>query len=326
MKSTRAIFPSYGVETDLVLRPGYGRSIAQFGELFQGQIEDSSGNARRCLLSLPCGELYSNAGFIPQAEACIAVSPAYKQKARRAVELAFERLKVRCMGGVLRVESNIPEAKGCGSSTADCVAAVIAAADSVSRAFTEEEIASLVVESEIASDSFMFERAVLFAHREGTVLEYYSKQLPTLVVVGIDTAEEQFVDTLSFPAAVYSREEVRTFRSLTDELREAIQSEDLALLGRVATASGLINQSYLPKRNFAAIRKIAEDAGALGVAVAHSGTVLSLLLDPAGRRLSEQIEQIRHGLGQLGISRTMHFNTNQQMPAESTLFSPRVNS
>jgi uncharacterized protein involved in propanediol utilization len=85
--------------------------------------------------------------------------------------------------------------------------------------------------------------------------------------------------------------------------------QDIKLLGRVATASATINQEFLPKPLFPEIRTLADRAGALGVAVAHSGTVLSILLDPDDEILECKVDQLRAGLNQLGITQILRFRT-----------------
>lgn len=292
-----------------VLRTGRGRSIAQHGELFQGQVEDETSALRRCLVSLPCRALYSEVTFQPGTNGALCITPPHKKKARKAVELTLSHLHASGAGGEISVQSSVPEAKGCGSSTADCVAAVIAAADAVSVQLPEEDIARLVVEAEVASDNFMFHRAVLFAHREGVVLEDYARRFPRLEVLGIDTAPEGHVETLKYPPAEYSWRQLQSFCTLTGALRRAVRKNDIRLLGRVATASSNINQEFLPKPMFMEIRQIAEHAGALGVSVAHSGTVLSILLDPEDLLLESKIDQIRVELNELGISQILRFQT-----------------
>ncbi|MFL6313366.1 MAG: hypothetical protein ACJ71W_14790 [Terriglobales bacterium] len=290
-------------------RTGKGRSIAQHGELFQGQIEDAENVHRRCLVSLPCRSMYSEVTYRPKYSCEYRVTPVHKQKTRHVVELAAAFLNLPYSGGDIVVESTVPEAKGCGSSTADCVAAVHAVADAAGCTLDECEVARIVVRAEMASDNFMFERAVLFAHREGTVLEDYAKAFPKFEVVGVDTASGDYVHTLDHPPAVYSWRQRQIFHTLTSALRRGILQNDLELLGRVATASANINQSFLPKPKFEEIRSIAENCRALGVAVAHSGTVMSILLDPEDPRLEAKVDWVRTCLDEIGLSDTLRFQT-----------------
>jgi uncharacterized protein involved in propanediol utilization len=262
-----------------VLYCGQSTAIAQHGELFQGVVYDSQNKLHRCLVSLPCPKLHSTGRFAPSDQNGVIVVPEHKEKARRAAELTLRNRSAAFTGGILTIESNISEGKGMGSSTADCTAAVWAVANALQRPLTSHETAKLVVGAEIASGNTMFERAVLFAHREGRVLEHYMQPLPRMVALGVDTDREQIVETLRFPPAVYSTSEIEKFKVLTAALRRAIDAQDVRLLGRVSTASAEINQKFLPKPLFNEIREISRELNALGVAVAHSGTVMTMLFD-----------------------------------------------
>jgi len=172
---------------------GKGWTIAQHGELFLGQIEDETNQYRSCLLSLPCRAFHSKATFRPDTSGVLQVNPSGKCRAQKVAELTLVHLKARDIGGELSIESEVPETRGYGSSTADCVAAAIATADSLRVNLTQEQLARLVANADIVSGSLMFRRAVLFEPRRGGVLEDYTKQLPRLEVLGVDTASEEQV-------------------------------------------------------------------------------------------------------------------------------------
>jgi uncharacterized protein involved in propanediol utilization len=229
-------------------RVGHGTSCGHHGEIFQGQLENSHGDAHRCLVSLPCYDLYSRAVFTPDSNSSIRAEPAGKLKSKRAVEMTIRALDVPSCGGVLTIHNNIEESKGYGSSTADCVAAVLATADAFGHVFADHEVARLVVAAETASDNIMFARAVLFAQREGRVLEDYGAPFPHLVVLGVDTDEIGRVDTLDCEPTRYSWEHTCRFRPLIAGLRRALRRHDLDLLCRIATASAVINQQFCLSR------------------------------------------------------------------------------
>jgi uncharacterized protein involved in propanediol utilization len=289
------------------LSSGEGMAIAQHGELFQGAIYDGQDHLRRCLVSLPCAKLHSTGRFVFTDQSGITVVPAHKEKARRAAELSLESWNVPFTGGILTIESNISEGKGMGSSTADCTAAVLALANALQKRLTAQEVAQFVVRAEIASGNTMFERAVLFAHREGRVLEYYLQPLPHMTVLGIDTDKEHIVETLKFPPAVYCSREIEKFKVLTAALRRAISVQDARLLGRVSTASAEINQQFLPKPFFNEICQISRMARALGVSVAHSGTVMALLFDSHDPELDAKTELTQELLSELGFRDILKF-------------------
>jgi uncharacterized protein involved in propanediol utilization len=296
-------------EAGLPPRIGYGVSIGQHGELFQGQIRDGNAQLRRCLVSLPCDGLFSKVTFIPNASQELRVEPSHKWKVKRIVELTLAHFPDVRVGGLVRVESNIREGKGYGSSTADCVAGAIAAARAMGLKISEDEVARIVVRAEVASDSIMFRRAVLFAHREGAVLEDYGSSIPKLEVLGIDTNEDSCVVTLDYPPAVYRRSQIEAFQTLASALRRAIRHGDVQLLACVSSASAIINEEFLPKPMFKEIQTLTQHAGVLGVGVAHSGTVLSILLDPKDPLLEHRVDGLRTELAKIGISQVLRFHT-----------------
>jgi uncharacterized protein involved in propanediol utilization len=291
------------------VRSGYGISTAHHGELFQGEIEDATGTHRRCLVSLPCPALWATATFLPQRHAPLVVEPAVKQKTYDAATLALARCGATGTGGLLVVTNNIVEGKGYGSSTADCVAAVLAVGDALGCRLTPNTVARIVVEAETASDNVMFPHAVLFAHRDGLVVEDFRRQVPVLEVIGIDTARDVCVNTLTYPPAPYSASDLAAFAGLVAAMRQAIRSCDARLMAHVATACACINERFLPKRFFDELQAIAAESGALGLAVAHSGTVSSFLLDPADPLLEQRVAAIRTRLLRLQIDDVLRFNT-----------------
>ncbi len=296
-------------QEDLRLCTGIGTSIAQHGEIVQGQIVDDHRRRRRFLVSLHCPPLYSKATFKPVRDREITVEPFHKQKVKRVAELTLRKFDCVFVGGEITVESNIEEGKGYGSSTADCVAGALAAAEAVGQRLTEEEVAELVVEAEVASDNFMFKRAIIFAHREGVVLAELGPRMPRMEVLGMDTDVDGFVYTLEFPPAEYNWRQIECFHTMIAALRRAVRVGDLKLLGRVATASSVMNQQFLPKPLFSDIRRIAELEGALGISVAHSGTTIAVLLDPSDSGLKGKVDRIYRDLCTLGIKRVLRFQS-----------------
>src|SRR5262245_33446248 len=296
---------------------GIGYSTAHYGELFQGQVQTADGVKHRCLLSLPCGKLYSHAIFQPGPPPFLRVEPPHKSRARRAAEICLRELGETAIGGSLTIDSNIVEAKGYGSSTADCVASVLAVANSRGRAMSEILVARMVVEAETASDNVMFSRAVLFAQREGVVLEDYGVPVPWMDVIGFDTELDGQVDTLTYPPAEYSRAELDLFRPLTGALRRALKTADIDLLGRVSTASAMINDRLLPKRYFNEIRKLASLCRAAGVSVAHSGTVMAVLFDPTAPGHEARVDLLRRKLEEIGVGDHFRFQTKNEQSEES---------
>ncbi len=291
-----------------------GHAMAHHGEIFQGVVRTPAGRLRRALCSLPCSGLGSEAVFRIDASGIVTVTPPWKIKARVAARLALERIGRPELGGTLEVRSEIPPGWGLGSSTADVTASIRAVLASVPHAVRPPSVAALAVQAERASDSTIFSNvAVLFAHREGEVVEMLGDQIPELIVVGFNT-DPDGVDTLDFPPARYAPDEIARLAELVELLRRAIREQDVRALSQVATGCARINQAHLPKPRFDRIEDIAARVGALGVQVAHSGTVAGLLFDPRDPELDLRVTQARGQLAGLGFGDAWRFSTTQTEP------------
>jgi len=269
-------------------RAGIGYATAHHGELLQGVFEDGTGRLRRALVTMPLPGRGSRVVFHPSQSHWGVVGPPGLTKSRRAAIYALREFVGHpspAKGGRVEITSNVPRGIGMGSSTSDVTATIKAVADYHGVSLSVEEIGRLAVLAEIASDSVMIDdRVVLFAHRDGVVLETFGHRLPPMVVVGCDTAPGQVVETLGLPPADYTDREAGEFQVLRGALRRAIALEDVALLGKVATASARINQRYLPKPGLEALIELGARHGAAGLQIAHSGTVAGLIFDPCRPR------------------------------------------
>lgn len=283
-------------------KEGSGEATGHHGELLQGIFEDKNGHLHRGLVSLPCRQLKSRVKFRANGAEKVSITPLHCQKAQRAAELALTRFARIRTGGHLAIESNIPVGRGMGSSTADVLACILAILDYLDVQPPPESIMQVAVDAETACDSTLFsQQAVLFAHREGIVIESFRHSLPPIDYISVDTTPGQTVDTLAFEPAQYSSAEIETFRPLRSLLRRAINSSDLGLLGRVSTASARINEKFLRKPRLHDIEAIGVRCGAIGTQVAHTGTVVGLMFDPTNRKNAENMERAMHDLKSSGF-------------------------
>lgn len=282
-------------------RRGVGTAIAHHGELLQGVFEDDHGRLHRGLVTLPLPRRISRASFVSTGSRQITARPEGKAKAAAAARQALDQLKVT-EGGNLVIDSTIPEGHGYGSSTADVVATIRAVAAAYDVQFMPPRIALLAVAAEKASDAVAFDaNTVLFAQREGIVLEDFGGSLPPLLLVGSKANGGPPIDTLRLPPARYDGVEIQQFRVLRGLIGYAIRHQDPVCLGRVATASAWISQRRLPKQNLAKGLAIAESAGACGIQVAHSGSLFGVLFDRAGKNLRQRAEGVAAALQQVGF-------------------------
>ncbi|WID99745.1 kinase (plasmid) [Bosea vestrisii] len=282
-------------EGSLRLGIGIGKAAAHHGEILQGVFDGSDGRLHRGLVTLPCPIFGSTAAFWPRSGRDIATRPMGREKASRAARLTLERLQRPDIGGDLVIESTVPMGHGYGSSTSDVVATIRAVASAARVILRPETIAALAVSAETASDPLAFENLpILFAQRDGYMLELLGFAFPPLVIVGCNLEPTRPVDTVLTSPARYNSEEIEVFRVLKGLAKRAISDGDAQLLGRVATASAKISQRHLPKPDFEALCAISLSAGADGLQVAHSGTLAGFLFDGASSTTRERaIEVVR---------------------------------
>lgn len=302
------------IEEFTSLKTGYGYGIAHHGEILQGVFQKSDGHLCRGSVTLPCKIFGSEASFFPDSNNSeIIVDPDWKIKSKKAAELTLAHCGVTNVGGHLHIHNNVKLRLGFGSSTSDVIASIKAVADSLKVIISPDVIATLAVKAETASDAIAFgDRAVLFAHREGYIIEDFGGYFPTMEILGFNTDfTEKGVDTLSFIPARYSWEEIETFRPLVGAMRRAIKTQDIKLIGRVASASARINQRHLPIDSFKEIEKIVSDIGALGLQISHSGTIFGLIFDPNDEDKERKIQNAQLLLRDLGYYKTWRFRTDR---------------
>lgn len=299
------------------LPTGTGYAPCHHGEILQGVFLDDDG--RRCagLVTLPMAGPGSSAEFVRRpgtAPEALTVVPADRTKAVRAAALAVAECAERAgqppCGGELRLTGDIPVGLGMGSSTSDVIATVRAVADSYGLRLTPDTVARLAVRAELACDPLMLDgRPVLFAQREGRVLEVLGPALPALVVVGCTLGGGAPVDTLALPVREPAEADVRAWERLRTLLRRAVATGDAHLLGEVASASAWRAQQVLGHPEFDVLTDIGRRVGAVGVQIAHSGAVAGVLFDPAAPGLRHRVRSCLRALDAHGIPATRTFTT-----------------
>ena len=208
-------------------------------------------------------------------------------KARQAVAATLEKfapnLGIANLTAEVAITNPIPAGKGMGSSSADITAAVSAVATAAGQPFSPEAIAKIALSVE-PTDGVMFPGIALIDHRCGSVAESLGPPPPMEVIV-IDTGGA--VDTLEFNrvdrTALWKRVAGRTDEAL-ELVREGIRRGDPELVGRGATVSA--RAGHLPETSEWVERAeaFADEQGVAGINVAHSGTVVGILLDARQRR------------------------------------------
>ena len=311
----RVVGVDMGVTREAV---GVGSAEQHHGELLQGVVW-RDGELVPCLVTMPGRGVGSTARFWA-ADASLAVVPAWKQKAANAARLTLAFIGVP-VAGRLEVECSVATGVGLGSSTCDVVAAIRAVASACGTSLDAGLIARLAIEAEGASDPIMFAgEMVLFAQRQGRVLESFGSWVPQFAVMSFDAdPAADGVDTLSLPVPAYTSAERAVFESMVAQAREACGRRDAASLAAIATESAMLNQRFLPLRNFAALRGLAAEFGALGLQISHSGTIGGLLFDLSFLATDALLEErVAVALRSLGVRPLGLFTTGDEHVIDAT--------
>jgi uncharacterized protein involved in propanediol utilization len=275
-----------------------GSAFGHAGEFLQGAVENN-GTLRRILITIPAPELRSNATFTASEENGLTVTPRWKQKSLTAFHLSWLLFSAMAPCGMLEIQSEIPVSGGMGSSTADCVAAIRAAAAYWNRELRPDQIATLAHQAECFSDATMYEdRLVVFQHCEGKLHEYLDGDIPNFQLLVVEPRSDFRIDTDALTRPDYSAAEICQFSECLSRFRHACAVNDVHEIARIATISARINQRYHPKARMDEVVRIATENDALGIAVAHSGIIQILLFPPAPlgeqvlRKVSIELEEI----------------------------------
>lgn len=204
-------------------------------------------------------------------------------KTAAAVEAALAHLNRSDVRVQVSVINPIPRSKGLGSSSADVAAAIAATAIGLGNELPPHEVARLALSVE-PTDGVMFPGLALFDHREGNKMEVLGPP-PPMELVALDFGGT--VDTLEFN----QEDRRKSWESVASETKEAlglvrsgVLNRDPVLVGRGASISARSGQQVLLKPELPQVLDFAADMGAVGVNVAHSGTMIGVLLDARQRR------------------------------------------
>jgi L-threonine kinase len=245
------------------------------GELVQGRIEGKDSHIT-CPVEILSSVSVQLTQFYGQIEC-----PPDKVKTRQAVRKTLELLGHTTRGVKVSVSSQIHVGKGMASSTADIVGGCLATAKALGKTISPRMVADIAISIE-PTDGIMYEGIVCFDHLGGEIIQSLGDAPPIDILV-IDPGGS--IDTLRFDsrrercASIYIKNENFILEALS-LVKEGIKKRDIHLVGKGATLSALRNQEILYKRELADIISISTSLGGIGVNVAHSGTVIGILLPP----------------------------------------------
>ncbi len=176
----------------------------------------------------------------------------------------------------IHIHRDLDIGKGMASSTADLFGVMLGLAKLFEIEVSLETLFGLCCQIE-ASDGIMFDQWSLVNHLEGIVLERFENCLsPKLLML---TPDSTFVtESLRGTEAYQQKLKAKTGKPLA-LFREAMNTQNLALLGQAATMSLLENEPILEKAHLEALMALADEFHCYGVAGGHSGTVSGLILN-----------------------------------------------
>lgn len=202
-------------------------------------------------------------------------------KSKRAMEKSLERLglpKSKARHLILHIYSELPVSKGMASSTADIAATCMATAAYFEKKLRLEDIIDICVDIE-RTDSTPFSSLTLFEQEFGKVRES-SGWRPDFYVLVLEPEEEVITDVFHSEAVESHFYHQRfQFEKVYKQYQEAAVERNLFKLGNAALKSALLNQEILPKPYFEEILAIHDSCKLLGINVAHSGSVVGLMID-----------------------------------------------
>ncbi|HBE7906313.1 cobalamin biosynthesis protein [Clostridioides difficile] len=250
----------------------YGICPASCGEFVQGIIDDEE---YLCSYAI---DMYSEV-YIEEKLVDINLG---RYKSRLAIEKVFEKFnlpKKYTKNISLNINSKIPVGKGMASSTADIGATIKATLSLIDKDLSSEEISKLAAEIE-PTDSIFIDKNSIFNPLNGTVIKYLGNLTNAKVII---LEPNKVLDTMKIrlrqdynKLKVENKEVIKKSFAL---LEEGLKKNNLSLVGEACTLSSLANENIEKKGYLNEIIKISKKYGAYGVNIAHSGTVVGILID-----------------------------------------------
>lgn len=176
------------------------------------------------------------------------------------------------------VQSTIPIAKGMASSTADIAATAVATAYHLGHHLDEPTLAQLCVSLE-PTDSTVFRKLTLFDHNDAST-QIACEAQPQLDLLVLESPETlRTADYHRIPRHSGLQASAPALKRAWEKVQEACISQNPYRMGEAATLSAIASQLLLPKPDFDSLLALVEECDLYGVNVAHSGSVVGLMLD-----------------------------------------------
>ncbi|EPX2487880.1 L-threonine kinase [Klebsiella michiganensis] len=193
--------------------------------------------------------------------------------------------------------STIPVAKGMASSTADIAATAVATAHHLGYPLDEPTLARLCVSLE-PTDSTLFRQLTLFDHNTAATQIACGSQPQLDLLVLESPATLLTTDYHRLPRLEKLHAHSASLQLAWEKVQLACETDNPRRMGEAATLSAVASQHLLPKPGFDTLRGLVEECDLYGINVAHSGSVVGLMLD----RQRHDIEYLQRRLGETRLS------------------------
>ena len=250
----------------------YGICPASCGEFVQGILDNEE------YLSSYAIDMFSIASLEEKKEDINLGS----KKSRKAIEKVFEKFNIpieESKNISLDLKSNIPIGKGMASSTADIGATIKATLSILNKKLNDEEISLIASEIE-PTDSIILYKNSIFNPINGSVKKYLSSFDNGRVII---LEPKEILETKiirSNPNYLNIKLENKSIiKKSFNLLEKGLENNDLKLIGEACTLSSLANENIHKKPYLNEIIEISQSMNAYGVNIAHSGTVIGILID-----------------------------------------------
>ncbi len=252
-------------------RRARGTASGTCGELAQGVLPDGTPFVVTCPIDRGTAIEVTVEPAESLAIVGVPAEAAFLERALRRtaelVELAPSRIRVEHRSGLY-------VGKGMASSTADIVAAARALSTAAGLPLRAEELAELAAAIE-PTDGIMYDGIAASDPRTGARVRAWDWWPQFVVVMAIPetsfaTAGARFVGQEALAG---------DYADLIGALDAAVEARDATAFAAQATRSARLNEAFLPSPMLALLEPRAEELGALGICVAHTGTVAGLLFD-----------------------------------------------
>lgn len=250
----------------------YGVCPASCGEFVQGVLDNEE------YLSSYAINLFSVV-TLEEGNEVIHKGP---KKARKAMELVFEKFNIPVYETKkisLNIDSQIPIGKGMASSTADIGATIKATLSMLGKNLTGEEMSKLAVKIE-ATDSLLLNKSSIFNPLTADIKKYLGTidNAKVVILEPNDILNTKLI-RMTPNYKMYKIQNKEIIQKSFQLLEQGFFKGDLSLIGEACTLSSLANENIHKKPFLKDIIDISNEFECYGVNIAHSGTVIGILMD-----------------------------------------------